>query len=58
MTSKIPEQILLLTEPDVNKDNQGQLTLLFQDTECKSSLLTGGKGSQLAFLTSIQKQVG
>ncbi|XP_060601185.1 putative phosphoenolpyruvate synthase isoform X3 [Ruditapes philippinarum] len=57
MITKVPVQIPLLTEPDVNKDKQGQLTLTFQDEYCKSSLLTGGKGSQLAFLTSIHKQI-
>lgn len=57
MKTEHPRMVPLLKEPDIAEDHKGQLTLTFQDKECQSSLLTGGKGSQLALLSSIQKEV-
>lgn len=57
MNEAPPEMVPLLKEPPVTEEHKRLLTLTFQEKECQSSLLTGGKGSQLAMLTSIQNQI-
>jgi len=59
-TENPPETLPLLQEPSLQnlQSYKGQLTLNFQSEGCKSSLLVGGKGSQLALLTEIQEKVG
>ena len=58
--SPLPEvSVPLLSEPQTCDivDHTDKLTLPFQQEACGSSQLVGGKGSQLALLTSIQIKV-
>ncbi|KAL4221920.1 hypothetical protein ACF0H5_017972 [Mactra antiquata] len=57
MTGDIPSTVSLLHEPVNIEEYKEKITLTFEESMCLSSALVGGKGSQLAMLTSIQKQV-
>ena len=60
MSSIPPKSVPLLEEPawsDLPSGKGTALSLPFTDEACKSALLVGGKGAQLAMLTAIQNEV-